>query len=393
MSVAVVLAAQLVPAAPAAAGSWQREPAAVIALPPHLALHPLPAPTFFSDHHVGSGDPLALGEGAVVGAAGGVRSRTASSTSTGVTVVPIGVPSASSVAHAAFGAVWVLTQGNTSTLQRIDPATNTVTGVVDLGYGESGGNDLYAGGVADADGSLWVSEYFYNQVLRVDPRRLAVVGRVDVGRSPTDVLGVGDSLFVADSHAAAVTRIDARTGRVVATIAVGDRTNFDGGPVHLTYSGGLVWADVPAQRRLYAIRLRDGRVVARPSVAPALACSLLDPAPGAVIIDDSECSNTYSRYDIAAGTTTTVRLPDTSCLFGVAVLRRAVYTVEVQSPGPFQCNDTGSLVRRDITSGAELHRASISPPGFLLYSAGGSLWTQNSDVDDQILHLTMGTTS
>ena len=98
-----------------------------------------------------------------------------------VTETAVAVPKEASALFAAFGSVWGLTEGNSSTLQRIDPRTDKVTGTVDLGYGESGGNSIAHTGIAAAGGSLWVSEYFYNEVLRVDPSRLRVVKRIDVG--------------------------------------------------------------------------------------------------------------------------------------------------------------------------------------------------------------------
>ncbi len=84
-------------------------------------------------------------------------------------------------------------EGNTATLQRIDPRNDSVTGTVDLGLGEPGGGFFYHSGLTVADGSLWVSEFFYNQVTPRSTRPgLQVTRRIDVGRSPISVLGVGE---------------------------------------------------------------------------------------------------------------------------------------------------------------------------------------------------------
>ena len=52
--------------------------------------------------------------------------------------------------------------GAPGTLVRIDPATNAVTGSVDVGVGPCG--------VAIGAGSVWVDGYGTSSVIRVDPR-------------------------------------------------------------------------------------------------------------------------------------------------------------------------------------------------------------------------------
>src|SRR5205814_5548741 len=53
------------------------------------------------------------------------------------------------------------------TLVRIDPATNAITGTLDLPNGTSSGNALDTSPMVAAAGSIWVVAYFENAVLRV----------------------------------------------------------------------------------------------------------------------------------------------------------------------------------------------------------------------------------
>jgi len=65
-----------------------------------------------------------------------------------------------------FGYVWAGV-GGTSSLARIDPATNTVTHQIPVGLGPCG--------VAIGAGSVWVDGYGSRSVIRVDPVKLKVV--------------------------------------------------------------------------------------------------------------------------------------------------------------------------------------------------------------------------
>ena len=291
----------------------------------------------------------------------------------------------------AYGSAWVLTENDDNpTLQRIDPNTSKVTGTVRLPLGEPGGFTLYHMGLAVADGSLWVSDFYYDQVMRIDPWRLRVISRIDVGRAPISLIGVGETVWVANYYGASVSRIDTRLDRVVQTVTgVGDPTDFYSGPRGLAYVEGVVWANVPGQQRLYGIDARSGRIIASDDASPAYACSVIFAAPDAVILDDSRCSNTYARFDVKTGVMTQVTAPDSSCLFGVGVspgmpgiAAGDVVTEEANYTGGDTCDVTGSLVDRDPVTGAELNRLPVTEIGLELFQAGHTLWADDSQGDD-----------
>jgi streptogramin lyase len=87
---------------------------------------------------------------------------------TGTVVATVVLPGlASSVAATPNGTVWVVEQSGTShpLLWAIDPTTNTLAGQVDLGNVTSQYDDL----TVAADGSVWVSLFDANVVLRIQP--------------------------------------------------------------------------------------------------------------------------------------------------------------------------------------------------------------------------------
>jgi YVTN family beta-propeller protein len=86
------------------------------------------------------------------------------------------------------GALWVTTFDG-GTLQRIDPATNTVTATVDVGDG--------ADGLLQHEGSLWVTTDRANTVVRVDPSGPSVVRVWDVGTQPHNGVFANGSLWTA----------------------------------------------------------------------------------------------------------------------------------------------------------------------------------------------------
>jgi outer membrane protein assembly factor BamB len=295
--------------------------------------------------------------------------------------------------YGAFGSVWVLAQGNTSKLLRINPRTNRVTGSVSLGYGEASGNDQFRGTIAAAGGSLWVPEFFYNTVLRIDPSRMVITHRVKVGRSPTSVIAAAGAIFVSDWHGEKVVRINPRTNRVVATIPVGNQRDFNGGPFYLAYTAHHVWASLPDAARLVEIDPSTNRVVGRHNDAPAYNCGRLDPAPGALWVDDSDCSNAFSRYDLATGRVTkTVTVPDATCLLGMAVLDGYLWTVQAVRQQSGDCTQ-GALVRRNVRTGVVLGRIRVGVSPFEVFRIGSSLWTNDVTSNNHVLRVTPGAAS
>jgi virginiamycin B lyase len=131
--------------------------------------------------------------------------------------------------------LWTLGAGE---LVRIDPRTNAVTASVTLG----GAADLYNDLKANDDG-LWVTDWDSATLYRVDPATRKVVARIPAGFAPKGILATATGVWVADTHYGTVMRIDPATNTIVATITVGPTGNS--GPNWLALGLGSIWVNIP----------------------------------------------------------------------------------------------------------------------------------------------------
>jgi hypothetical protein len=111
------------------------------------------------------------------------------------------------------GRVWVAVLG-TGEVVAIDPATNTVTDRI-MGVGPALW-DLKAG-----FGSIWVADRMARQVLRIDPATAKIVNRIDVGPLASGLAVLTDSVWVTDDTDGKIRRIDPATDEVTTTIDIG----------------------------------------------------------------------------------------------------------------------------------------------------------------------------
>jgi YVTN family beta-propeller protein len=178
-----------------------------------------------------------------------------------------------------YGAVWIGVDVPADQLVRYDPqARGVVARIRDVNIGDLKSVGT-SGGVAVGGGSVWVSAPDTNEVLRVDPARNAIAGRIPiadgpaaiafgdgaawvvvpaddtvwridasdqttrpirVGRFPTGVAVGEGAVWVANEFAGTVSRVDPASNRLVTTIKVGHSP----GAVAVGY--GKVWAAVRA---------------------------------------------------------------------------------------------------------------------------------------------------
>ena len=184
----------------------------------------------------------------------------------------------------AFGAIWVNGMGN-GPLVRVDPRAQTVGAEIRSGR--------FGGGMVAAGGSLWASGG--KSVIQIDPKSNRVlatvrvpgegpwgitatpnaiwaalpdkgaVARIDlrshdvrltsVGRTPYAVSADRDAVFVTSYNSHRLSRLDPRTGRVIAT------TSVDEHPYWIEETGGSLW--VGAVGVVYRINPRTLRPTAK----------------------------------------------------------------------------------------------------------------------------------
>lgn len=129
------------------------------------------------------------------------------------------------------GAVWVVGAVPTSpsvTVRRIDPQFDTVAQTTRIGNVATGG----PGSVATRGRAVWVAPSF-GLLSRLDPQTSTVVQRIDPNTGPTGIAVGADAVWVTDSNANTVTRIDP-TG-LLTPIAVGH------GPSGIAVGTKSVW--------------------------------------------------------------------------------------------------------------------------------------------------------
>ena len=117
-------------------------------------------------------------------------------------------------------------------LRRVDPEFQTLVDVANVGEPLAlGGTDPRE--LAAAYGSVWVTSSL-GLVSRVDPRSGRVLATIEAGEGASGIAAGAGSLWVANTSDGTVSRID-RTGVVLATIPVGH------GPTGVAFSEGAAW--------------------------------------------------------------------------------------------------------------------------------------------------------
>jgi hypothetical protein len=302
------------------------------------------------------------------------------------TTAVISMPSCCASETIAFGGnVYALVQTppgqgtEAATLVRIDPSSNTITGSLGLLNGPPSGNALDVSSMVAAGSSIWVTAYFENEIVRVDPSAMTISATISVGRSPSSVVSDGHSVWVALNNDRSVIRIDPANNRVAQTVHVGSKDTSDS-PWQLAYDGTQLLASMPNSGRVARIDPATGKVHYDNVGYDAAGCAHLLPAPGGYWLDDTECSPAYYRWDAHRGRITSVLDPtsDVRGDWGAVVVGNALYT------GEFECDDVscfqGYLVKRDVVTGAEIAEQDVGIESFLPHFAAGSFWTGDFDI-------------
>ena len=193
-------------------------------------------------------------------------------------------------------AVWVLTE--TGLVRRIDPVTN----VAGTGIPTGGTSDAYQGISADANG-VWVTEFNTGTLFRIDPAS-KVVTTMKVGLAPKGVLATASAIWVADVHDGKVFRIDPATNKIVATITVGPTGTS--GPNWLAGGLGSIWVDIPNNYTVVRIDANTNAIQATiPIPKVATPCGGFAVTPTAVWNFTCDGSQGMTRIDPATNTVVT----------------------------------------------------------------------------------------
>jgi virginiamycin B lyase len=130
------------------------------------------------------------------------------------------------------GAVWVIIDGESCeacVLAGFDPRTLSMTHKIALDPG--------AASVAVGNGLLWVSDSKANRVLRIDPRADEVVGETKVGGLPQYLAVDSNGVWVLNQLEGTVMQLDPNSGKPIRTI----EADMEGAGGSITVGGGSVW--------------------------------------------------------------------------------------------------------------------------------------------------------
>jgi YVTN family beta-propeller protein len=181
-----------------------------------------------------------------------------------------------------------------STMQRIDPNTNTVVHRIPVGPG---------GDAAAGNGAVWLTHPDENTVSRIDPKTNKVSSTIHVGPQPAGIAVSPEAVWVANAGGPSVSRIDPATNKVVTTIRVGRKAACCSEHMGVIAQGGAVWAAVPNANALVRI---DPATNARTATVklPFAPCGYLAADESTVWSAGGGCADLVARIDIRTRTLT-----------------------------------------------------------------------------------------
>jgi streptogramin lyase len=240
-------------------------------------------------------------------------------------------------------------QTPTNALERIDPRTGVVRRFAP---------GLAAVNAVTADGSVWISKYYNDQVWRLDPSTGRLIAAIAVSLQPEQLTFYDGHIWVCNHHGHAVSEINPRTNRVIRTINVGLRQFFVG-PNDVFGAAGAIWVHSINLGRYQRINPATGRVVA--TLAAGLQ-KCTGPAPAQPIWEVVDQKH-LQRIDPATNAICTVA--KTTGLFNQAIMTAGrlwvVGDLKVTDPD-YGLGKTAFIDERDLRTGALNHRTLVGPP-------------------------------
>ena len=285
------------------------------------------------------------------------------------------------LAGAVATAAWEIAGGSGSTpgaatgnaVVGIDPANGRIVARIAVGKTPSG---IVAGA-----GSVWAASADEETVTRIDPRRGRIVSTSRIGTTPIDLtVGAGSlwlvngrsttgSGLVASAYPDSVSRLDLGSSVVTRTVSLpraSVKISFSGGPPGantLAFTDGGVWSIDPDQN-VSRIDASTGRVVA---TIRGLGAQAIGASGHSVWVDDGY--STLVRIDTRSNRVT-ARIPlAASSLNGIAVGDGAVWIADAQDGIVWRVDPEPRPVTRTISVGIGVTAVSFG---------GGAVWASNS---------------
>jgi ABC-type transport system substrate-binding protein/DNA-binding SARP family transcriptional activator len=170
---------------------------------------------------------------------------------------------------AGFGSLWVA-EVDRGLVVRVDPRRRAVVETIPVGKGPSA--------IAAGAGAVWVVNALDGTLSRIDPVAARVTQTIAAGSDPSAVVVARDHVWVASHGDGTVLRIDPSTGRREGVVRTGS------GPSGLAAAAGTVWVANDGSGTLTRIDARDGTVTDTIHVGDAPA-ALAASARGVWVLD------------------------------------------------------------------------------------------------------------
>lgn len=272
------------------------------------------------------------------------------------------------------GSIWAVNQ-NAEQVIRIDQRTGATLATVS--FGPNASQELAS--AAFASGMVWVGSFANDAVTEIDPATNSVVKRITELKAPADMLAIGDTLWIAEHHGGTLTRINASTGQVVATVTVGPPGL--GGPASLaTADDKTIWVGIPNSNTLVAVDAATNSVVRRIHLHLTGGCQ----QPGPARLQGRSGSESDSAVPATSSATTLAPSgrqrgsPERSCTARAARSSTRMAASGSRPPGPPGVPRRGAIdlvnpAHATVTAPLQLN---VSPDGVSFAPTPGGLWVR-----------------
>jgi DNA-binding beta-propeller fold protein YncE len=249
------------------------------------------------------------------------------------------------------GAVWAMSTAR-SLLMRIDPRRNAVVARIKAFPPEA----LVAG-----DGAVWLSYPSQDMVSRIDPGTYRVT-TIHVGPQPAGISLSPDAVWVANTGGPSVSRIDPATDRVVATISVGPKFACCSEHMSVLALPGAVWVAVPNANEIVRVDPATNRLTATVKLPYAPCAFLITDATG-LWSAGGGCGDVVARID-----------PSTKRVTAKLAEPHPVGLVSAFGSIWVAVLDSGNVDRIDPRTGRIVARLHVSGTPVRLTLGFGSVW-------------------
>jgi len=161
--------------------------------------------------------------------------------------------------------VWLLSPAGRAI--SIDRITNAISADVSIPVSEFGN-------IAVGDGSVWVTDFVHNTLIRIDPTARNILATIPVGDSPEGIEVTDSAVYVANHRGGSVSKVDPATNKVVATF---DFTRQGpSGPKDIVVLAGDIWTTVPNSESLYRLDHSTGDIISKIIIPGDLSSPITD---------------------------------------------------------------------------------------------------------------------